>query len=226
MHSLQAEGDRALSDVEYALFLLLALACGLYLRELIKARIADRAGDPTPRLHGRLGPDPRRWIDPFGTLVLPALILALVASGSAFLLPPFAYAKPLPLEPGYHRRGARDTMRIHLAGPITNLALAGVVAVPLRLGASGHAGLLAFAFLDANLALCLVNLLPVPGLDGSKLFALLLPARPREVYANLDPYLPLFVMLIFFFLGRWIFAIENGLAGGICRVLAGPGICP
>jgi Zn-dependent protease len=76
-----------------------------------------------------------------------------------------------------------------------------------------------------NALMFLIQLMPVPGLDGSKLLARVLRGRAREVYVNLDEYLVLFILLIFFLLGGPFLAIVNSLFSAICGVLAGTANC-
>jgi Zn-dependent protease len=210
-----------MEDVRYALYLAIALAIGLVARETARAWTADALGDPTPRRWGRLWPS-RAHVDPFGTLILPALILVLWASGAAFRPPPFAYAKPLPLDPNALRNPRRDTVVISLAGPAANLAIAVLAGLVLRAGFTSLEPILVTqAFLYVNLVLFVFHLMPVPGLDGARMLALVLPPHPREVFRSLDQYLVLFMLVIFFLLAGPLLAIVDGLAGGVCRVIAG-----
>ncbi len=214
---------RSLKD---AVYLLVALVPALVLHEYAHALTADRLGDPSPRRWGRLTLNPRPLIDPFGSLILPGLALVLVAAGRGFL-PVFAYAKPMPFDPGNLRNPARDSLRVVWAGLLANLALAAVAGLFLRLGLTGDAFRIADAFLFVNGFMFLIQLMPIPGLDGSKLLARVLHGRAREVYVNLDEYLVLFVLLIFFLLGGPFLSIVTGLFGAICDVFAGSGAgCP
>jgi Zn-dependent protease len=212
-------------DIKDALYLLVALVQALILHEYAHALAADRLGDPSPRRWGRLTLNPRPLIDPFGSLILPGLALILVAAGSGFVIPVFAYAKPMPLDPSYLRNPKRDSLRIVWAGLLANLGVAAIAGIALRLGLSGDALRIAYAFLIVNGFMFLIQLMPVPGLDGSKLLVRVLHGRAREVYANLDEYLVLFVLLIFFLLGGPFLSIVTGLFGAICDVFAGTG-CP
>lgn len=214
-----------MGNVKFALFLLVALAPALLLREYVKAVVAGRLGDPTPRRWGRLTLNPKQLADPFGTVILPALILLLWAAGAAFRPPPFAYAKPMPLDPSYLKRRDRDPTWIALAGPLTNLTIAAAAGVLLRAGFTGDAYRLVFAFLYVNLIMFVFHLMPIPGLDGARILARFLPPRAREVYANLDQYLVLFMLLIFFILGGPLLSIVDGLTRGACNILAGSGTC-
>jgi len=212
-------------NIKFALYLLIALVPALVLHEYAHAAAADRFGDPSPRRWGRLTLNPRPLVDPFGSLILPGLALVLVAAGSGFFIPVFAYAKPMPLDPSYLRNPKRDSVRVVWAGLAANLVLAAIGGLAMRMGLTGDAFRIAYAFLIVNAFMFLIQLMPVPGLDGSKLLARVLHGRAREVYVNLDEYLVLFMLLIFFLLGGPFVGIISGLFGGICDVLAG-GACP
>jgi len=78
-----------------------------------------------------------------------------------------------------------------------------------------------YRVLYVNVIMGVFQVMPVPGLDGAKILAGFLPPRAREVYVGLDQYLVLFMLLIFFLLGGPLLAIVDGLAGGVCRLVAG-----
>jgi Zn-dependent protease len=213
-------------NIRFAVYLGIALLVALVVHEYAHAWVADRRGDQTPRSRGRLTLNPRPLIDPFGSVILPGLALILVASGAGFAILPFAYAKPLPLEPHYLRDPRRDWLRVVLAGPVANLALAAVAGLGLRLvGIGGETFQVLWAFFVASTLMALIQLMPVPGFDGSKLLARVLRGRAREVYVNLDEYLVLFVLLLFFLLGGPIFDLVNAFFVAICGLFAGSG-CP
>jgi Zn-dependent protease len=186
---------------------------------------ADRLGDPSPRRWGRLTLDPRPLIDPFGTIILPALALILVAADAGFVIPVFAYAKPMPLDARYLRDPNRDSLIVVLAGLGANLVLAAVAGVALRFGLTGEAATFAYAWLVVNVFMFVIQLMPVPGLDGSKLLARVLSARVREIYQGLDQYIVLFMLAIFFLLGGPFLSIVNGLVRAVCTVMAGAANC-
>jgi Zn-dependent protease len=208
-------------DLRFAAYLLVALVPSLVLHEYAHAITADRRGDPTPRRWGRLTVNPKPLIDPFGSLILPGLILILVASGQGVLLPIFAYAKPMPLDPHYLNDPRRDSLLVVWAGLGANLVLAAAFGLLLRAGLSGDLQLLVYAFFVVNVFMFVFQLMPVPGLDGAKLLARVLPPHPREVYVNLDQYLVLFMLVIFFLLAGPLLSIVRALAGAVCGVLAG-----
>ncbi|HEY7668803.1 MAG TPA: site-2 protease family protein [Actinomycetota bacterium] len=219
-----------MTNLRFALYLAASLVVAMDVREFTRSAIATRAGDPTPRLWGRRSWNPRSWFDPFGSGLLPGLILVLWAAGASFLPPPVAYAKPAPVDPNYFRNRRRDTVVVSLAGPIANLALAGAAGLALRVliggGTIGEVARFLVAFELTNLCLLVFHLLPIPGLDGARIVALFLPPRAAEVYRNADQYLPLFVLAILFVLGGPLTSIVYSLTDSLCRLLSGFGCTP
>ncbi len=187
--------DMALVISTWVLPALLAIT----LHEAAHGFVADRLGDPTARLSGRLSLNPMRHIDPFGTVLLPGLLLLM---HSPFL---FGYAKPVPVNMMKLRHPRRDMALVALAGPLTNLAMAIIAALLIR-----PAGLLpddAHAWVRDNLVNALVlnvllavfNLIPIPPLDGGRVLVALLPrflARPLAKFERVG----VLVVLLFFFL--------------------------
>jgi Zn-dependent protease len=207
--------------IRFAIYLAGSLVVGLAAREFARASTASRLHDPTPRLWGRLTLNPKSWFEPFGSGVVPGLILLLWAAAASFLPPPVAYAKPAPIDPSYFRNRTRDTILTAVAGPVANLALAAVAGLAIRAGASGEIGLAFEAFLLANLSLMIFHLMPIPGLDGARMVALALPPRAAEVYRNADQYLPLFVLVVLFLFAGPLIAIVRSLTNSLCSLLAG-----
>ena len=216
-------GNITALGLRFGVYLAIGLLVGMIAREYARAWIAAKLGDPTPRLWGRLTLSPKAWFEPFGSGLLPGLILVLWVVGASLLPPPFAYGKPAPVDPGYLKRGSRDVVRVSLAGPATNIVLALLGSLPLRVGLSGEAALVPTAFVFANLSLAVFHLLPIPGLDGARLVALLLPPDARQMYRNLDRYLPLFIIVVVFVLAHPVYSIVYALVGALCRTVGGSG---
>ena len=160
-------------------------------------------------------------MDPFGTLILPALALILIAARGELLLPVFAYAKPMPLDPSYLKDPKRGQAIVAFAGLGANLALAIVAGLAIRAGFTGEVAVFARAWLIVNAYMFGFQLMPVPGLDGAKLLALVLPPRPREVFVNLEQYLVLFILVLFFLLSGPLFSIVSAFADMACNLAAG-----
>lgn len=207
-------------------YIAVALLVGMIAREYVRAWVASKLGDPTPRLWGRLTLNPRSWFEPFGSGLLPALILLLWAAASTFLPPPMAYAKPAPVDPNYLRRQPRDSLLVGFAGPVANIVLGAIAGAISRGTGATEIGIFLVVFQLANLTLAIFHLLPIPGLDGARLVALALPPRARETYRNLDQYLPLFVLLALFFLAGPVQQIVYSLVNALCGVFSGTSCVP
>jgi Zn-dependent protease len=210
-----------MEDLKFAAYLGISLVPALVLHEYAHAFVAVRLGDPTPKRWGRLTLNPKPLIDPFGSLILPALALILVAARGELLLPVFAYAKPMPVDPSYFENPRRDQAYVVLAGLIANIALAIAGGLVIRAGVTGELGTFALAWLIVNAYMFGFQLMPVPGFDGAKLLAPFLPPRPREVFVNLEQYLVLFVLVIFFILAGPLLSIVNAFANVACNLAAG-----
>ncbi|MDP8956686.1 MAG: site-2 protease family protein [Actinomycetota bacterium] len=204
----------------YVVYLAIGLLIALVVHEFAHAFVAYRLGDYTPRLAGRMSLDPRRHADPFGTLLLPGILLLPRLFGAA-LFPVFAYAKPQPLNPSSLRNPDRDPVLVAVAGLLANLLLAFVFGGLIRLAAlSGVAEAVRFlhACLSVNLTFAILHIIPFPPLDGSRVLARFLSGRAREVYMSWDPYGALFILVIFFIFPGPIFAFVRVIAGGICSM--------
>jgi Zn-dependent protease len=158
----------------------------LTIHEAAHAWTAERLGDPTARLLGRVSLNPIVHIDPIGTILLP-----LVAAYSG--LPIIGWAKPVPVNVSRLRRGRRDFMLVAAAGPISNLLQAVVGAIGFRLLSAGPAGgglpaQVCAAFVIINLLLAFFNLIPVPPLDGGNVLAGLLPDSAEPMFGLLRQY--------------------------------------
>jgi Zn-dependent protease len=202
------------------LYLAVSLFIALDLREYARAYTAARLHDPTPRLWGRLTFSPKAWFEPFGSGLLPGLILVLW-SVLTFFPPVVAYGKPAPIDPNYFRRYKRDSVVVGLAGPGVNLAFAVLAGLIVRATGASELARIASAFMFVNLCMAVFHLLPIPGLDGARLVALVLPPRAAETYRNLDAYLPLFVLVVIFLLAGPVQSITFGLTNAVCEGVSG-----
>jgi Zn-dependent protease len=179
------------------------LLASLVVHEYAHARVALAEGDPTALNEGRVTLNPVPHIDPFGTLLLPGLLLA---SGAGFLV---GWAKPVPVNAANFRAGVRSDILVSIAGVTANLVLAllATVAVTgLVLLARSSPGLEGPALAAAevglltirlNYILMVFNLIPIPPLDGSHLVRHLLPVRWGRMYERAGPVVAIgFVLLM------------------------------
>jgi Zn-dependent protease len=210
-------------SLQHVLFLAAGLGLGLIVHEYVHAFVALRFGDMSPKLAGRLTLNPRPHVEAFGTLILPGILLLVVLFGGSPLV--FAYAKPQPLNQWGFRRQDRQVILTSLAGPAANVALAVIFGALYRVlvgfGSSDVVRNLLQDLVLANVILAVMNIMPIPPLDGSRVVATLLPPRPREVMTNLEPYGALFMLLIFFIIAGPIFTFVRVIGNGICQLVAG-----
>jgi Zn-dependent protease len=170
------------------------LVVALTTHEFAHAWSAVRLGDDTPRLQGRLTLNPLVHLDPLGSLML------LVAG--------FGWARPVPVDPyAVTRRTPAGMMLVAASGPLANLLLAILAAIPFRLGL--QAGMLPtwfstflLEFMFINLVLLLLNLIPLFPLDGEKVAAYLLPPGGQALLARIRPYGPM-ILLALIILGQF-----------------------
>lgn len=208
----------AFQGIHGSLVIYLAAAglIALVVHEYAHAFLATRLGDSSPRAFGRLTLNPRAHADPFGTFVLPAILLLIAFfTGNQIV---FAYAKPMPLNPWNSGRRTRDTVLIQAAGPVANLVLAFVFALALSL-TCGTRILTDFlgVCVITNAVFAAAHIIPVPPLDGARAISPFLSPRAREVFLNMEQYAALFILLLFFVLGAFfqslIVSIANGIIG-------------
>lgn len=167
----------------YALRFLLILPA-IVMHEVAHGFVANMLGDPTAKRAGRLTLNPVKHIDPFGTLLLPAMLL--LASGGSMA---FGYAKPVPVNPGFFRNYRTGFFLTAIAGPGTNLLLAAIAALFVRLlGGEGLAAYIFYSFGLMNLVLMFFNLIPIPPLDGSRVIPLFLSDSAMRTYAQAERY--------------------------------------
>lgn len=169
--------------------------------EAMHGFVADRLGDPTPRAQGRLTLNPLPHIDPFFTILLPAVLLF---SGSGVI---FGGAKPVQVNVRRLRNPRRDWALVGAAGPLSNLAIALGLSALLALcvhgglvdGASRLTQILSAGIL-LNALLAVFNLIPIPPLDGSRVLQLFLSGPALASYMRMERYgLLIIVGLVFFF---------------------------
>lgn len=181
----------------------------IILHELSHGVAALAFGDDTAKRAGRLTLNPIKHVDPIGTLVLPG-VLALAGLGA------FGYAKPVPISPGRMRSPRNNSLVVSLAGPVTNLVLAGISILVLRylrpagtaqtidtlisyggLGSVGIVDQLLYLLGFLNVTLAVFNLIPLPPLDGSAVVERLLPPSAWPTWLKVRQYaMPVLLVVV------------------------------
>jgi Zn-dependent protease len=167
---------------------IIPLVVAITFHEAAHGFVAHLLGDNTAWRQGRVTFNALKHIDPFGTILLPAL---LMITHSPFL---FGYAKPVPVNFRALRRPKLDSAFVAAAGPAMNLALAIISAILFRLvplappDAKDWLGENLNNALVINVLLAVFNLLPIPPLDGGRILVGLLPEKPSRALAALEPY--------------------------------------
>ncbi|KKR02378.1 MAG: Zn-dependent protease [Candidatus Yanofskybacteria bacterium GW2011_GWA1_39_13] len=188
-----------MNELLLILFQLLVLIYSVVIHEVSHGLMADSLGDPTAKNLGRLTLNPLRHMDMFGSFLLPLL---LFVAQSPFII---GYAKPVPYNPQNLSDKKYGPAKVALAGPASNIALALIFGLSLRLMPDVFTSSLIpelFSFIIVlNLVLAIFNLFPIPPLDGHWLLMTFLPARFNSFKVFIYKYsLPLlFVFIIFIF---------------------------
>jgi len=226
--------EGALLFLTFAGSVVTALIVGIAFHEFSHAFTADRLGDRTARLMGRVSLNPIRHLDPAGTLFL-------VIGG-------FGWGKPVPVNPSRLRNGPQTgRAMVAAAGPLANLLLAAVAAVPIQLGMvdwrspflvprtvsdwgfGEYAGLYLSAVIVFNVVLAVFNLLPLAPLDGFSVAVGLLPRDLSRTVAQLEQYGPgiLMILIVMPFVTQGkvslLHSIMSPVINGLTRIIAGHG---
>jgi Zn-dependent protease len=206
-----------------AILTIVILIFSVILHEVSHGYTADRLGDPTARLSGRLTLNPLKHIDPIGSIVVP--LITYLVGGFAF-----GWAKPVPYNPYNLKNKRQGEFLIAAAGPASNLLIALIFGTILRFVAGGvttaaqAVALAPFVTIVSyivliNIVLAIFNLIPLPPLDGSKLLFSILPNQYGRFRQTLERYAPVFVLIVVFFLWQilspvipWVFRLFTGIS--------------
>jgi len=207
-------------DIAQILISLFVVLFAITIHEASHGWAAYKMGDPTAHALGRITLNPIAHIDPVGTILLPVILIIMG-------LPPFGWAKPVPVNPLNLRNPRRDNLFISAAGPLSNFSVAFVALVAVQLlkignpgmyvGRSGLPSLSAGLFLILyytiliNVILAVFNLIPIPPLDGSGVLMGLLSPQAAEKYEQIRPYGFIICILL----------IMTGIIGRILGIIMG-----
>lgn len=186
--------------------------------EVAHGWVAKKLGDSTAMMLGRLTLNPVKHVDPMGTLIVPLLLMFMS-------LPIFGWAKPVPVTWENLKNPKRDMALVAVAGPVANLLMALMWAGVMRVGLELSVGdtlwigrplaYMGFAGIQINVVLMVLNLLPLPPLDGGRVLAGLLPGPLSWQVSRIEPY-GFFILLGLLATGMLSYVINppiNGLVG-------------
>lgn len=186
----------------------------LTVHEASHAFVADKLGDPTSKLQGRLSLNPLAHIDPFGTIIIPLL---LILSGA----PAFGWAKPVMVDIRNFKKPPRDNFLTAIAGPISNFVFAFVLALILRFIPGESIWFLLLANLVMiNVALGIFNLVPIPPLDGSKIWHLFLSDESYFTLNQMGPIILIAFIIFINFSGTSFFTFIQTVALSIINIFS------
>lgn len=199
----------------------LPLLFAITVHETAHGFVAKLCGDRTAQMMGRLTLNPIKHIDPIGTLLIPAVMLMV----SNFV---FGWAKPVPVTWQNLKNPKRDMALVALAGPGANLLMALMWAIVAKIALSINVNpqvgpdaalfIMGQAGIFINLLLMVLNLLPIPPLDGSRVLTTLLPPKAAYQYNRLEPYG--FFILLFLMFTRVLYFVMAPMIFGLYHLIA------
>ncbi len=179
-----------LSKIQLFAVWVLPVLFAITIHEVAHGWVASKLGDKTALMMGRITLNPIKHIDPIGTIVVPAILLFL----GGFI---FGWAKPVPVNWNNLRNPRRDMALVAAAGPVTNFLMAIIWAAILKIGIiltqQDMSWAIALVYMGQagiwiNLILMVLNLIPIPPLDGSRVMASFLSPKAAYAYSRIEPY--------------------------------------
>lgn len=193
-----------LNTIQTVAITVLPLLFAITLHEMAHGWMADRLGDPTARMLGRVTLNPLKHIDPIGTVALPLglLLVSALAHTPPFI---FGWAKPVPITARNLHNPRRDMALVAAAGPAANFLMAVLWVLAVKLGVTLGGTLpgmaapvfyMGIAGVTVNLVFMVLNLFPLPPLDGGRVLASLLPPRVAWQLGRIEPYGIMILLLL------------------------------
>ncbi len=201
------------------IFLIIILIFSVIIHEIAHGSVAYYLGDPTAKYAGRLTLNPIKHLDPVGSILVPVFLAIMAQITGAGII--FGWAKPVPINPHNFRDQRYGSLKVALAGPLSNLSVAvffGLIIrfVPQVVNVPGLVVIFSY-IIYINILLAVFNLIPVPPLDGSHILFALLPYQARGIQMFLRQF-GMFIILFIILFGfqyvlliiNWIFALITG----------------
>lgn len=194
------------------LLLAIFLFLSIMIHEVSHGWVAYKLGDPTAKYSGRLSLNPLVHIDPIGTILLPLL---LILSRSPIL---FGWAKPVPINPYNFKNPRKDMMLIGLSGPASNFVIAILLSLLIKILPNTDFSVVLNYAAIINIVLGVINLIPIPPLDGSRIVTGLLPRELAYKYLKIEPFG--FIIVVFFIItfGRSIIWSVVGIIASLLNL--------
>lgn len=198
----------------FTAFSVVVILYSVTIHEISHGLMANSLGDPTAKNLGRLSLNPIKHIDPFGSVVLPFILY--ITTGFAF-----GYAKPVPYNPNNLVDRKYGPVKVAIAGPLSNICLALLFGIILRLVPDSAISPLVFSLfaqiVTLNLVLAVFNMFPIPPLDGHWLLMTFLPPSMNSfklyIYRNSFLIFPIFLIIFMVFVSPFIFFLFKLITG-------------
>lgn len=188
-----------MDTLHYLAIVAIPLLFAVTVHEAAHGYVANYYGDPTAKMLGRLSLNPIKHIDPFGTILIPAI---LIVSNAGFI---FGWAKPVPIGARNFKNPRKDMAITALAGPFVNLVMAFGWALLAKIfdltevdEAFSPAFKMCIAGVYINIMLMAFNILPIPPLDGSRVISAILPYKAEQAYNSLEQYGFIIILVLAF----------------------------
>jgi len=202
-------------SIIYLILLIIIFLFSVVIHEVAHGEAALALGDPTAKMAGRLTLNPLKHLDPFGSIILPCILILMSLTFGGGII--FGWAKPVPINPFNFRDRKYGEAKVAAAGPLANITLALIFGFLLRFlpleatAFTQNLGLIFGYIVWVNLLLAIFNLIPIPPLDGSHILFTFLPPGTENVKIFLQQYGFFILLFIIFFFFQWLAPIVDWL---------------